>query len=134
MSNDELYVEAEVRAEKLPTAYLECRSLGHAWSIRWWGSIDELPEDLVPPIARAFRWLRVRVSICLRCETVRDEFFPVPDIIRPDHEIDPFRCEYRRYRYANDYQLKGVGEAPPRSLFNRVAYARWVVGDPEFHS
>lgn len=132
MTND-LYVEAEVRAEKLPTPYLECRSLGHAWSIRWWGSIEELPEDLVPEIVRAFRWSRVRVSTCQRCGTIRDEFFPVAGDTFGTDEIDTYRTEYRRYRYANDYQLKGIGETPSRSLFTRVAYERWKIGDPEFH-
>ncbi len=120
------------RIEDLPTTYLECRTLGHAWSIRWWGSVSELSEDLVPPITRAYRWSRVRVSVCYRCETIRDEFFPREDELM-DPEADGHRAEYRRYRYADKYQLKGIGERPTRSLFTRTAYDRWKTGDPEFH-
>lgn len=118
------------RIERLPTTFLECRTLGHAWTIRWWGSIEELPDKLVPDIVRAFRWSRVRVSICQRCETIRDEFYPrEDDLFKPE----TFRAQQRRYRYPDFYMLKGVGERPVRSLFTQVAYDRWKVGDPDFH-
>lgn len=117
--------------DALPTNYLECRTLGHAWRIRWWGSVDELPEELVPPVARAFRWSRVRVSFCQRCHTIRDEFFPVADgrIIGTE---DSHQAQYRRYRYATGYQLIGVGNSPARRLFTQEAYERWKLGDPDF--
>lgn len=130
-TDDELArVENLARIGKLPTTFLECRTLGHAWSIRWWGSIEELPDDLVPEIVRAFRWSRVRVSLCQRCETIRDEFYPQEDdLMAPDS----FRTQQRRYRYPEQYVLQGVGERPTRSLFTKTAYDRWKVGDPEFH-
>lgn len=119
------------RITNLSTSYLECRTIGHAWSIRWWGSITELTEDLVPPVVRAFRWSRVRVAVCQRCQTIRDEFFP--QVVGRIGEVESHQAQYRRYRYADGYQLKGVGQSPPRSLFTQAAYDRWKVGDPEFH-
>ena len=119
------------RIDALPTTYLECRTLGHAWSIRWWGSIDELPEDMVPGVVRTFRWSRVRVSVCQRCSTIRDEFYPkiTPFVSDPDSH----QAQYRRYRYAGGYLLDGVGESPSRRLFTSAAYERWKLGDSEFH-
>lgn len=120
----------ELRIQGLPTNYLECRTLGHAWSIRWWGSLDELPIELIPEVARVFRWERVRVSVCSRCDTIRDEFYPKLD---DREDPDSYRTQQRRYRYGSEYQLKGVGEPPSRALFTRTAYARWKKGDPSFH-
>lgn len=121
------------RITDLSTSYLECRTLGHAWTIRWWGSLDEMPTDLVPHVARVFRWSRVRVSVCQRCETIRDEFFPkVPTRPTSIDEVDSHQAQYRRYRYAEGYQLRGVGNSPGRRLFTKAAYDRWKTGDPEF--
>lgn len=122
--------DPDPRITTLPTTFLECRTLGHAWSIRWWGSTDELPEEMVPAIARAFRWSRVRVSVCQRCGTIRDEFYPK---VERGADEDAFRTQQRRYRYPEQYVLQGVGERPSRSLFTRSAYDRWKTGDPEFH-
>lgn len=123
-------MKKEERIKALSTSYLECRTLGHAWSIRWWGSISELPEELVPQVVRAFRWSRVRVAVCQRCQTIRDEFFPKDE---EGTSPDSHQAQYRRYRYADGYQLRGVGESPARSLFTQTAYERWKQGDPEFH-
>ncbi len=118
------------RIDALPTRYLECRSLGHAWAIRWWGSITELPEGTVPPVVRAFKYSKIRVSTCQRCGTIRDEFFPKTVYEDPDSH----RTQYRRYRYAGGYTLDGIGTSPARSLFNQAAYERWKLGDTEFHT
>lgn len=113
--------------DSLPTTFLECRTLGHAWKIRWWGNVRDVPEDLVPQVVREFRWDLMRVSICLRCETIRDEFFP-----KTKQTYERFHCQYRRYRYPSEYQVKGHGGSPRRAIFSRTAYERWVSGDNAF--
>ena len=60
----------------LPTAFLTCRTMGHAWDLIWWGPAKQLEKEGVdiPPIVRSFRWEMVRVAKCLRCETIRRRF------------------------------------------------------------
>jgi hypothetical protein len=111
-----------VQIDALPTSFLECRTIGHAWTIRWWGNVKELPSDLVPEIVSQFRWDLVRVSTCLRCHTIRDEFYP------QGRNVDRFRCQYRRYRYPDGYQVSGHG-VPARALFSKTAYERWTSGE-----
>lgn len=117
------------QADRLPTSYLECRTIGHAWSIRWWGTINELPDALVPDVVRAFRWDLVRVATCLRCQTIRDEFFP--KATRASDSFHRYQCQYRRYRYADGYQVPGNGR-PDRRVFSKVAFERWMTGEAEF--
>jgi hypothetical protein len=121
--------ETRDRIDSLETEHLECRSIGHAWKIRWWGSISDLPDDLVPSVVRAFRWDLVRVSTCLRCSTIRDEFFPKAG--RDSDRVQRFQCQYRRYRYPDGYQMPGYGRVN-RAVFSRTAYERWVTGDDGF--
>lgn len=116
------------QVDNLPTTFLECRTLGHAWRIRWWGNIREIPEDMVPQIVRDFRWSLIRVAVCLRCRTIRDEFFPKTE----SSSFERFQAQYRRYRYPGTYQVKGHG-SPRRAVFSKSAFERWKVGDPEFH-
>lgn len=113
----------ELVVSTMPLAYLQCRTLGHAWNIEWWGPVDQLAEiDVeVPPMVRTFRWSMVRISKCLRCFTERDEFYP-------RGTIDPYevwRVQQRRYRYAEGYQLRGYPKID-RRFFSHVAYERWV--------
>ena len=109
-------------ADAMPTHYLECRAVGHAWSIRWWGTISEMPEELVPRIVEAFRWDLARVSVCLRCHTVRDDF---------SSPLARYRTQHRRYRYPEGYRVPdGLGKEHAA----QVAYERWIEGDTEFLS
>lgn len=114
------------KADALPTEYLECRTIGHAWSVRWWGNIKELPDNLVPEVVRSFRWDLVRVSTCLRCSSIRDEFFPKAS--RATDSYQRFQCQYRRYRYPTGYQVSGNGR-PDRRVFSKVAFERWTSGE-----
>jgi hypothetical protein len=114
------------QADALPTHFVECRTIGHAWSIRWWGSVWELPDDLVPSVVREFRWDLIRVSTCLRCHTIRDEFYPKAHQV--SNGYNRFQCQYRRYRYPNGYQVPGNGR-PDRRIFSKVAFERWVAGE-----
>lgn len=110
--------------DSLPTNFVECRSIGHAWSIRWWGNVRELADELIPEVVRAFRFDLVRVSRCLRCTTVRDEFMPKGS----DFSAARFQTQYRRYRYPDGYSIKDHGYIR-RAQFSRTAYERWKVGD-----
>ncbi len=98
--------------------YLQCRTLGHAWNIDWWGPARLIPGD-IPPVVSAFNWEMVRVATCLRCGSGRDEFYP-------GGTQDPWevwRVQYRRYRYSPGYQLKGMPS--DRRWFTESAYTRW---------
>jgi hypothetical protein len=114
------------QADALPTHFLECRTIGHAWSIRWWGNIGELPDELVPQVVRSFQWDLIRVSTCLRCNTIRDEFYPRAS--RVADSFHRFQCQYRRYRYSSGYQVPGNGR-PDRRIFSKVAFERWTAGE-----
>lgn len=109
--------------DAMPDAYLECRSLGHAWTIIWWGRVSELPDDLVPRIVNEFRWRLVRVAQCTRCATIRDQFYPrVPSAYA---EIAGFSPQYSRYRYPDGYQAPGYGFTG-RAIFTMTYFERWA--------
>ena len=106
---------AEVDQKLVAYDYLECRTLGHAWTIVSWGLVG--PDS--PPITKAWKWDKVRVSKCLRCQCVRDEFYPA-------HTISPWeswRVQIRRYHYPVGYQQRGP-ERHDRTEYTAAAYLR----------
>ena len=120
---DKDILDGELVVSRMPMAFLQCRTLGHAWNIEWWGPAKLLAEIglEIPPMVNSFRWTMVRVSHCLRCATERDEFYPAGTI----DPYDMWRVQQRRYRYTDGYQLRGYPQVD-RRFFSHAGYERWM--------
>lgn len=94
--------------KQLPDDYLMCRTLRHAWSIVYFGRVREADKRWLPrkPIFRSI----VRISECIRCQTIRREFFNETQA-RSYLNGHPFDVISRQYMYPRDYQHRG--EARP---------------------
>lgn len=96
--------------------FYQCRAMGHAWTVDYWGPLDQAPMEL--PSTHIYRhWRLVRVSFCDSCQTQRLEYFA-------DSHIDPadnWKVVHRYYRRDRRYSVEG---GMKRTAANEALYGQ----------
>jgi hypothetical protein len=105
--------------EELNESFLECRTIGHQWSLDSIGPTIRM-SAAVQDIARAthHRVDGARIMVCLRCGTLRIDLVQyvwnqtVPYIVA------------RRYQYPTEYRIKGSSEPLYRGVIQAELFRR----------
>lgn len=86
----------------IPDTFLECRTIGHAWKIRFLGPITRADEDLARRArANGMGPDGARVLRCVRCKTERVDLC----IIGFRRGTYAYRLVGRSYRHPDTYHL-----------------------------
>lgn len=110
------------------TAFLQCRTLRHAWDLIYFGEAENAP---IPATTELFSASTIiRQAKCLRCGTLKENFYGFGEIAkrRAIEEWSPF---YSRYRYADQYEWhkKPDGlDRPAARDFTQELYTRFQHG------
>jgi len=114
---------------RLPTEYLECRTIGHSWGIEYMGPVGLSKDDDL--IARAgahdHRPDGVRLLHCIRCGMERIDLC----IVGYGATSYSYRLIGRQYRYPDDYRLNGtraLRDVVQETLFDRYKNGRRTKG------
>jgi len=110
--------------QRLDDSFLTCRTMRHAWQIVYFGKVREAESEFLPRKVM-FRSI-VRISECIRCNTVRREFFNETQA-KSFLNGHPFNVLSRQYTYPAGYQHKG-GRRPINKDFNFELLRRHRLG------
>lgn len=107
---------------ELPLAFLQCRTIGHAWKPVYVGPVGaSRDEDLMARAGRhRFRPDAVRILQCSRCYTERIDLC----VVGYGRKEYAYRLVGRQYRYPNDYRVPGVQNH--RELLHQELFSRAV--------
>jgi hypothetical protein len=92
-------------AKRLPVLFLECRTIGHAWTLGYIGPVAGADPELATR-ARRHPWHpdAARILVCLRCQTERVDLC----VYGYGRGSYAYRVVSRSYRYPDAYALEGV--------------------------
>lgn len=125
--------EAEDHAERMQAeaiarlrlAYLECRTIGHAWRIRYIGPTVRADEEIATT-ARHHKWRPdgCRILRCSRCHTERIDLC----LVGYGRREYSYRMVSRFYRYPKNYAIEG-GIGGSRDPLHEEIFRRYARGD-----
>jgi len=110
---------------ELPTAFLECRTLGHAWHIVYMGPTAASKDDDLIGRARNHKFNPdgARILQCTRCYTQRIDLC----LVGYGRKEYAYRLIGRQYRYPDNYRIEG-GVQNHRELLHHELFDRAVGG------
>jgi hypothetical protein len=113
------------QAQKLRTAFLECRLIGHAWKLSYIGPVAKSPDADIHERARQHPWKpdAVRALVCSRCRTKRIDLC----MLGYGRNAYAYRLVARSYAYHDDYKLEGAQSH--RELLHEELFRRAEAGE-----
>jgi len=108
------------RLTSVKTSYLECRTIGHAWHLRYIGPVAQADADIQDRARRSI-WDPdgARVLRCSRCRTERVDLCVVGYGRGGGYS---YFLTSRSYRYPDGYAIEGVGQH--REVLQHVLFER----------
>lgn len=115
--------------KRLPTEFLECRTLGHSWGIEYMGPVGKSKDDDLISRAGAHdaKPDGVRLLFCIRCAMERVDLC----VVGYGQMSYSYRLVGRQYRYPDGYRLVGTRshrEVVQHTLFDRYKNGRRTKG------
>lgn len=109
---------------RLPTEFLECRTLGHSWGIEYMGPVAKSKDDDLIARARAHDSSPdgVRLLFCMRCAMERVDLC----MVGYGMMAYSYRLVGRQYRYPDGYRL--VGTRSHRDIVHQTLFDRYKNG------
>jgi len=113
----------------LSQEFLECRSMRHAYTIKYFGTLKNAPGWLK---AKWNPYTLVLIRQCIRCPLRVMHFMNAANGKRV-HSGEPFRAFARRSVYGHNYLWVGSDsdlDRPDITDYNRELYNRWRSDNP----
>jgi hypothetical protein len=98
-------IDVARRLTNYDAAYLECRTIGHAWMVSFVGPVSRADTD-VRERARRHSWSpdAARILACQRCLTQRIDLC----VVGYGRDSYSYRMVSRQYRYRDNYKVEGA--------------------------
>lgn len=118
-TTDQEIIEVARRLTNYDEAFLECRTIGHAWLVTFVGPIARADSDLKDR-ARRHPWRpdAARVLTCQRCKTERIDLC----VVGYGRSEYAYRMVSRQYRYDDNYKVEGANDH--RGLLHEELFRR----------
>ena len=113
--------DVAVRLRQYDAAYLQCRTIGHAWMVSFIGPILKANDLDLRDRARRHPWHPdgARVLECTRCLTERIDLC----MVGYGRDSYSYRMVSRQYRYREDYKVEKANDH--RSLIHEELFRRF---------
>jgi len=118
-SYEQEIVDVARRLTEYDEAFLECRTIGHAWMVSYVGPVAKADTDLRAR-ARRHPWNpdAARVLTCQRCKTQRIDLC----VVGYGRNEYSYRMVSRQYRYDGNYKVEGANDH--RGLLHEELFRR----------